>query len=160
MFFFPLILCRIKLFTDFLLCITQGRRFFKLLTLHCGIFLLADIIQAHFKFLQIWRDGVRVKPYFRSCFIDKVNRFIWQETVRDVTVGQLHCFHNSFIRNLHTVMRFITIAKSEKNLDRFLWRRLIHRNRLETTLQCCIFFNIFTIFVKRSRTNALKFSTG
>ncbi|MNW59438.1 hypothetical protein D3C74_373540 [compost metagenome] len=57
-------------------------------------------------------------------------------------------------------MGFITVTQSVKDLHRFLRRRLIHRNRLETALQSCVFFNIFAVFVQSSGTNALQLTTG
>ncbi len=57
-------------------------------------------------------------------------------------------------------MGFITVTQSVENLYGFLRRRLIHRNRLEAALQGCVFFNIFTVFVKCSGTDALQLSAG
>ena len=39
-------------------------------------------------------------------------------------------------------------------------RRLINLNRLETALQCGIFFDVFTVFFERGCTDELNFSAG
>ena len=37
--------------------------------------------------------------------------------------------------------------------------RFFHCNRLKSSFQCCIFFNVFAILIKSSRTDYLNFTT-
>ena len=58
------------------------------------------------------------------------------------------------------MMLFIIRTDSLKNLQSIFFPRFFHHNRLEATLQCRIFFNVFTIFFYRSRTDQLNLTSG
>ena len=54
---------------------------------------------------------------------------------------------------------FIAFSQSSKNRNSIFYRGLIYHNRLETTFQGCILFNILTILIQSSCTDTMKLAT-
>ena len=160
LFFFPLVFRQLKLFADLLFGIAKRRRFFEFLALHGRVLLLADVLEPAFQLLQIRRYRIGVEPYSGPGFIDKIDRFVRQEAVLDIAVGQLNGLINRFIGDFHAVMRFIAVAQPVQNLDRFFHRRLVDRNRLEAPFQRGVFFDVLAVLIERRRPDALQFAAG
>ena len=55
---------------------------------------------------------------------------------------------------------FVFIAQTFQNLNSFFFGRFTDCYRLKTPFKCGIFFNIFTVFIYRSSTDNLNFTTG
>ena len=53
---------------------------------------------------------------------------------------------------------FVSFLKTSQNRDRIFDRRLVDHNRLKTTLQSGIFFDIFSVLVERGRADAMQFA--
>ena len=58
------------------------------------------------------------------------------------------------------MMVLISLPQTLQDLYRLLWLWFFHYNRLETSLQRRIFFDILAIFTDRSRPNQLNLTTG
>ena len=55
-------------------------------------------------------------------------------------------------------MFLVTLAQSHQYFNGFLVRGRIDHDLLKTTGQRAVFFNVFAVFIKRGRTDALDFS--
>ena len=87
--------------------------------------------------------------------IDKIDRLVRKETIRNVTIGQLRRGDQRRVLNLDPfMMRFITRLETAKNSDGILDRRLSDKNRLESPFEGCIFFDVFSILIECCRTDA------
>ena len=93
-----------------------------------------------------------------SGFINHINRFIRQKTVRNITVGKFDCHLNCFIRVLHPVMFFISRTQTVKDLNGVFHSGRFHNHRLETTFQSRIFFDPFAVFIQCRCPDALQLS--
>ena len=67
------------------------------------------------------------------------------------------CRHKSTVCDLYSVKYLITLLQSTKNGNGILHSRLINHNRLETTFQSSILFNILTILVQGGCSDTVKF---
>ena len=55
---------------------------------------------------------------------------------------------------------FVTFLQTTQNGNRIFNRRFRNQNRLETTFQGGIFFNVFAVFIQRRCANAMQFAAG
>ena len=140
-----------------LLFIAQLGGLFKILMRHGFFGFLAQRFQTRFLFLHIRRRGERLDAHARSRLVDEVDRLIRQEPVGNVAIGKLHSRFNGLIRDAHAVMRLVAVAQAVQNRHAFLFCGLADHHRLEAALQRRILFDIFVVFVERSRAHALQF---
>ena len=111
-------------------------------------------------FIQWCRHGFNFSSQLGSSLIHQINGLIWQETVRNVTVRQ-HCRrHQSRITNTYTMMYLITFLQATENGNSIFYRWFANHNRLETTLQGCILFNVLAVLIQSSSTNAAQLTTS
>ncbi len=83
-----------------------------------------------------------------SRFVEQVDRFVGQEPVGNIAVGQTHgCFH-SFVHNPQLVEFLVLLAQATNHFHRQFRSRLFHHNRLEATGHRRVFLNVFTVFRK------------
>ena len=55
---------------------------------------------------------------------------------------------------------FITFFQASQNRNRIFHPGLLHLNLLETSFQCRILFDVFSVFVEGGGPDAVQFSTG
>ena len=60
----------------------------------------------------------------------------------------------------HAVVRIKAILNATQNRNRFVFARLVHLHRLESTFQSRILFNVLAVFLSRRCTNAMEFATS
>ena len=94
----------------------------------------------------------------RRGLIHQVNSLVRQESVADITVGQLDGGIQGFVRQHHVMMIFIAAAQSLEDLKSFLGTGLIHFHGLEAAGECGILLNVLAIISQRGRADALQFS--
>ena len=160
-FVFPFCLHGIELVThlgEFLLYFLQMcLRQFVVLFLEGSFFdLMLHDLPANF--VQLCRHGVHFRPNHCTSFVYQVDRLIRQEPVCDISVGQCSRCDQSLILNLNAMKYFIAFFQTTQNGDRVFYSRLVYQNRLETTFQSSIFFNILPVLVQRCSTNAVQFT--
>ena len=110
------------------------------------------------KRIQFFRLGIDSHTQRRRRFVHQVNRLIRHITVGNVTVGQRGGGNQRRVGNPHAVMQFKLFLNTAENGDCFLYIRLVNINRLETTRQGGVFFDILLIFVQRGGTDTVQFA--
>ena len=58
------------------------------------------------------------------------------------------------------MVHLVALFKAAQNGNAVLYCRLIHQHRLEASLQCSIFFNVFAVLVKSSGADAVQLAPG
>ena len=86
---------------------------------------------------------------------------IRQEAIADITLRQPHGNLKRFFLNLYMMVLLIPFFKPLKDFKALLFIRLLYGNRLESSLQSRIFFNILPVFCnsRGSSDNARKKET-
>ena len=109
--------------------------------------------------VQLRRHGIHLRLNKSAGFIHKVNGLVRKETVGNIAIGQNRSRNQRIVLNLHAVIDLIPLLQSAENGDGILNGRLTCHNRLETTLQCRILFDVFTILIQRGRPDAMKLAS-
>ncbi len=91
--------------------------------------------------------------------VNKVDRFVRQESVGNVAVREFRRRHQCPIGDHHIVVCLQSFFDSSEDLQRFIDAWLIHFYRLETSLQRSIFFEVLSVLFERSRTDGMQLST-
>ena len=110
--------------------------------------------------IQLRRHGIQLRLNQSAGFIHQVNGLIRQETVGDITVGEGSGSYEGGVRDFHTVKYLITLFQTTQDRNGIFHRRLIHHNRLETTLQRRILLNVLTVLIQSGRADAVQLATG
>ena len=92
--------------------------------------------------------------------VDKVNGLIWQETIVDIAVRQRRSCDEGSVGNRHMVVCLILREQALQDLHRQLDGRLRNLNRLETTLQSSIFFDVLPVLIQRRGTDGLELTAS
>ena len=95
---------------------------------------------------------------FGSGFIDQINRFIRQKTVRNIASGKGCRRYQGTVGNFDVVVGFVTIFQRPQDRNRVFYTGLIDIDLLETSFQGGILFNVFAIFIQRGGTNTAQFA--
>jgi len=106
------------------------------------------------------RFRVYLGAQVRRGFVNQVNRFVWQLSIRDVAVGKRGGSDDGWVRDANTVVNFVTRLESAQDADCIFHGRFQHHHRLETALQCGIFFDVFAVFAGSCRANQVQFTAG
>ena len=150
--FFPLSAKRILGPFDF-------RRLFKFFCLDGSFFFFFHFRQFFFHFRHIIRCAECFQTQTGSGFVNEVNGFIRQETVRYISGRQLHSRFDGIIGNGYFMVHFVFITQSFQHRYCRLFVRFFHFHRLETAFKSSVFFNMFPVFFQCGGTNELDFST-
>ena len=92
---------------------------------------------------------------FKTCAgtVNKVNCFIGQLLITHILYRICNCISNCLISNLNTVMFFIILLKTFKDLNSSCFTWLVNSNTLETAHQCTILFKVLAEFFPGSAGN-------
>ena len=85
----------------------------------------------------------------RTCFVNHINRFVWQMAVIDVFGAQFRSSLQSRHGVFHVVVLFKARFQALQYINSFGYSRFNHINFLETTRQCRVFFKDGTVFGER-----------
>ena len=94
-------------------------------------------------------QGIDLHAQAGRGLVNQVDGLVGQEAVRDVTVGKCGRRENGGILDAHAVMHFIAFLQPAQNGDGIFYRRLADQHRLESALQCGVFFDVFLVLVER-----------
>ena len=95
-----------------------------------------------------------------ASFIDQVDRLVWQETVRDVTVRQRSRGHDGRVFDAHAMMHLVFFLKAAKDGNSVLDVGFADKDNLEAPLKGRVFLNVLTVFVQRGRADSPQFTTS
>ena len=109
--------------------------------------------------VKLCRHGVYLRADKRTGLIDKVYRLIGQEAVGYIAVGKRCGRNQGVIVDANAVVNLVTLLKSAEDGYGILDRRLVDHYRLETTLKCCVLFDILAVLVKSCRTDAVQLTS-
>ena len=85
--------------------------------------------------------------YARTGFIQRINCFVREVAVTDITFCQFYTSLQGFGRIDHIVMFFVAGLDILQDLQSFFRCCRIDDHFLETTFQSSIFLDIFTVFI-------------
>src|SRR5918998_5023765 len=85
--------------------------------------------------LDVNRRHRGTEPDFGGRLIEQVYGLVRQEAVRNVAVAELRGGDYGLVRDPHPVVRLVAVPEAEEDSHRLFHRRLVHQDRLETTLQ-------------------------
>ena len=151
----PLLLAGFHRFALGLLLVTQLGGILVVLTLDSLLFLGGNSGNLVLHLLQIRRSGQAGQADTRAGFIDNIDGLIRQVTAGNIADRQLDSGFDGLIRNLDAVVRLVLVAQTLQNLNGILGGRLVDLNRLETTLQSGILFDVLAVLVERGRADDL-----
>ena len=104
--------------------------------------------------------GHALDTHTGTSLVDKVNGFVRQVAVVDVTVGEVGGRSQRAVGNGHAVVSLVAVTQTFKNIDGQLNGRLRYLHRLETTLQRSVLLNMLAVFIQRGGTDGLQFTAG
>ena len=153
------------LFTIFALClqsfllVAQRSSFLKVLLSNSVVLLSLQLSNALIHLLELRWSSQATNTQTSAGFINQINRLIWQMTVLNIACRQFRSGLQSLIRNSYTMMILIVLTQSLENFNRIGNTWLINLDRLETSFQSSIFFNVLTIFIRSCSPNGLQLTT-
>ena len=106
------------------------------------------------------RHRIHLQTQFRRGLVYEVNGLVREETVRDVSVRQLHRCNDGVIVDMHLVVVLVFFLQSTQDGNRLRGSRLVHHYHLETTLQSLVLLKILAVLLDSRRTYGPKLSTG
>ncbi|MPM42581.1 hypothetical protein SDC9_89247 [bioreactor metagenome] len=109
--------------------------------------------------VQLGGHAVQLGLDQRAGLVDKVNRLVRQESIRNITVTQRCGRNQRRVLNLDAVEHLISFLESAQNRNRVLNGWLLDQHRLEPALQRGILLDVLAIFVQRCRADAVQFTT-
>ena len=93
--------------------------------------------------------------YARTCFVHRVYRLVWHETVADVAGCQFDTCFQCIVGICHVVMILVATLHILQNLQRLLIGCGFHHHLLETALQCSVLLDGVAVFVQRRGSDTL-----
>ena len=125
-----------------------------------GLFFDFQLHDLMAQFVNRRRHGFDFRTQFGGSFVDEVDGLIGQETVGNVAVRQDGGSDQGFITDADAMMDFVAFFQTTENGDCVFNRRLIDHDRLETTFQSGIFFDVFLVFIERRSADAAQVTAG
>ena len=107
-------------------------------------------------FVHFGRHGVHFRLDKRASLVYQVYRLIGQKSVGDIPVGKSSGGNYRVVVYLYSVINLVPLFKTSQNGYSVLNRRLIDHNGLITSFKSRVFFDIFSVFVKRCCTYAME----
>lgn len=151
--------CR-QLFLDAFFLVADLCSFFKFLCLDGSFHFAAEGFKLALHLLDGFRRNIVAQSHTRAGFVDEVDGLVWQLTVVDVTIRELDSADDRIILDLNLMEGLIFVLDAAQDLDRIIDRRFIDGDRLETTFQCGVLFDVFAILVQRGGTDDLQIAAG
>ena len=96
-------------------------------------FLRFQAVEFRFRLFQFRRHGIKGNAKFRGSLIHQVNCFIRQTPVGHVSRTELNRSSQSFIREMHLMVRFVAVAQPLQHFQCVFLRRFLNKNRRETS---------------------------
>ena len=93
---------------------------------------------------------------FAHRFVDKVDRLVGQTAVGNVTIGQFGGGNDRVVAEFYLMKRLVIAAKPLDYFDSIVHRGRRDHHRLKTALERLVLFDIFAVFLERSRPHRLK----
>ena len=112
------------------------------------------------KFIKFFRFGINRHTQRTGCLVHQVDSLVGQKTVADVTVGQGGGGNKRAVGNAHAVMKLELVLDAAQYGNGFFNARFGNENRLETTSQSGVLFNIFFILRQGRCAQTMKFAPG
>jgi hypothetical protein len=113
-----------------------------------GVFLLA--FEARYLLLDaldVNGRHRRAEAHLCRCLVEEVYGLVRQEPVRYVAVAELGRRDDGLLRNLHPVVRLVTIPEAEEDRHRLLNRRLVDEHGLEAPFQRGVLLHVLAVLV-------------
>ena len=111
---------------------------------------------AAFKPVERFRLGIHLHTNAGRRFVDQVDSLVRQLTIGDITVRKRCRRHDGRVSDLHVVVQLVTFFQAAQDSDGVFHARLRHIHFLETTFERRILLYILTIFIERSRADAVQ----
>ena len=92
--------------------------------------------------------------------VHQINGFVRQEPIRNVAMRQRCRRNQSTVRNTHPVVEFVLFLDAAQNRHGVLNGRFLNDDRLETTGQGCVLFNVLPVLIQSGGTNTMQLTTG
>ena len=134
------------------------RRF--VLFLFDGFALNLKLDKAPVKLVHDFRLRVHLDFDFRRSLVNQVDGFVRQKSVSDIAMAQLCCSNDGRIGDIYIVVLFIALFETTQDGDRRFDTGFSHQYFLKSSLKSRIFFNVLSVFIQRSRADAMQLSTG
>lgn len=95
------------------------------------------------KFIKFFRLGINRHTQRTGRLVHQVDGLVGQKTVADVAVGQGSGGNKRTVGNAHAVMKLKLVLDAAQNGNGFLNARFGNENRLKTTGQSSVLFDVF-----------------
>jgi hypothetical protein len=148
------------LLLQFVGLVAQLGGLFKVLLGDGGFFFLVELLDLFVDFLQVRRARHGFETHAGAGLVDDVDRLVGKAAIGDVAVSQLGRRLQGRVGDLHAMMGFVAVAQTLEDFDRFLLRRRVDDDLLETALQGAVLFDVFAVFIERGGADALDFAAG
>ena len=128
-----------------------------------GVFFL---FQRHFVELQLQIAMLQLVDLFRlgilfgldlgASLVDQVDGLVRQETIGDVAGGEGGGGDQRVVGDAHAMVGLVIFAQTTQDGDRFIDRRLVNHDTLETALQGGVLFDVLAVFVEGCGADAVQ----
>ena len=95
-----------------------------------------------------------------SGLIDQVDRLVREETISQITIGEVGRRNNGLVSETNRMVGLVAILETHQNVNGVRQRRLVDLHRLEPTFERRVFLQIFPVFLERRCAHRLKFTAG
>mmetsp|Transcript_8090 Transcript_8090/g.17430 ORF Transcript_8090/g.17430 Transcript_8090/m.17430 type:complete len:250 (+) Transcript_8090:904-1653(+) len=106
--------------------------------------------------------GLTVFRHFnhRSSFINHINCLVGQESVVDVSVRQFCCRYKAVVSIFNTMELLVFGRNRSQDVERLINRRLFHVQRLKSSFEGAILFNVLSVFGRSGSSHHSKFTSS
>ena len=109
--------------------------------------------------IELSRHGVHLCPYKRTRLIHEVYGLIRKESVGYISVGEHRGSYDGTVAYLDSVVYLISLLQSPEDSYGIFNIRLGYEDRLESSFESRIFFDVLPVFIESSRADAVQFAS-
>ena len=127
----------------------------KVLCCNGGFLVCGKSVELLFKACEFFGRFFFLHLHTAGSLVHQIDGFVRQEPVVDISGREFHCSFQGFVGNVQAVVLLILFPQALQNLQCGLLAGLTYGNRLETTLQRGVLFNVLAVFIQGCCTDNL-----
>ena len=125
-----------------------------------GQFLHGQAVHGAAQLVDLLRGGIDLHAQPGRGLVNQVDGLVRELTAGDVTLGQLSGGNEGRVRDLHLVVRLVTLLQPAQDRHGVLDRGLPHVDLLEPTLQGGVLLDVLAVLVQRGGTDQAQLTAG
>ena len=115
-----------------------------------------ELARAPRRLVELDRQRIDLHAQARRSLVDQVDRLVREIAVGDVAARQDRGRDQRGVLDADPVVHLVAFLEAAQDRDRILGRRLVHQDRLESSLERGVLLDVLAILVERGRPDAVQ----